>query len=484
MQATLPWMIAALVAIGPSLAHAATIVVDDATDLPDSTADKPCQCETAAGTCTLRAAVQTANACPGPDEIELGVAGPYVLTILGPYEDAAATGDLDVHEDLLVYPSSGRRIEAGDLQDRIFDVHPNAMGKTRLDLIGLELFRGQAPFAESGGGIRSRSSIVALEETSIMECTSPNHGGAIQSEESEVYLASSTLRANTADNRGGGVHSVDSLLDASGTLFMYNIAYDGAGAFTTGSGKASFRESTFLENVANRAGGAFWSESDTEVTSCDILLHVADYGAGGLAYDGTLTVIDTEWNENTAYINAGGLFVYSGVWAEIDRSSFHDNSADQRGGGIETFGNTFLANVSVYDNTAGVDGGGIYAPGGFTRANNVSIDSNSAGAGFYGGISTTGMSILNSAIGSNSPSNCSPATTSLGYNISPSASCLGSATDLLAAPGFGAPQSGMLTLTAGSLAIDSGNDAACESVDQLGTPRPKGPRCDRGAHEF
>ena len=48
------------------------------------------------GECTLRAAVQEANASPGSHEISLP-AGTCLLTIPGPNEDAAATGDLDIN---------------------------------------------------------------------------------------------------------------------------------------------------------------------------------------------------------------------------------------------------------------------------------------------------------------------------------------------------------------------------------------------------
>ena len=56
-------------------------------------------CADARGLCTLRAAVQETNALPGPDEIVLGP-GVHVLSIVGLDEDAAATGDLDLLDEL------------------------------------------------------------------------------------------------------------------------------------------------------------------------------------------------------------------------------------------------------------------------------------------------------------------------------------------------------------------------------------------------
>src|SRR5215217_6864328 len=49
--------------------------------------------------CTLRAAIQDANAAVGPDTITVP-SGTYPLIIAGSDEDAAFTGDLDVTHDL------------------------------------------------------------------------------------------------------------------------------------------------------------------------------------------------------------------------------------------------------------------------------------------------------------------------------------------------------------------------------------------------
>src|ERR671936_2500582 len=51
--------------------------------------------------CTLRAAIQETNALGGANTIVLGSAT-YVLTIAGTDEEAAATGDLDVSDNLSV----------------------------------------------------------------------------------------------------------------------------------------------------------------------------------------------------------------------------------------------------------------------------------------------------------------------------------------------------------------------------------------------
>ena len=83
-------------------AFAKTFTVNSTTD---AVAANPASgiCETAPGNgvCTLRAAIQVANALPGPDTI-IVPAGTYALTIPGQGEDAAAAGDLDITDNLTI----------------------------------------------------------------------------------------------------------------------------------------------------------------------------------------------------------------------------------------------------------------------------------------------------------------------------------------------------------------------------------------------
>src|SRR5262245_24718897 len=53
-----------------------------------------------AGNTSLRAAIMEANALAGADAIALQPGATYSLTLIGPDEDAAATGDLDITDSL------------------------------------------------------------------------------------------------------------------------------------------------------------------------------------------------------------------------------------------------------------------------------------------------------------------------------------------------------------------------------------------------
>jgi len=76
--------------------------------------------------CTLRAAIQQANATSGADTIVVP-AGTYTLTIAGTSEDAAATGDLDVNGNTTILGAGASQtfINANSL-DRVFEISPTA----------------------------------------------------------------------------------------------------------------------------------------------------------------------------------------------------------------------------------------------------------------------------------------------------------------------------------------------------------------------
>jgi hypothetical protein len=87
------------------------------------------------------------------------------------------------------------------------------------------------------------------------------------------------------------------------------------------------------------------------------------------------------------------------------------------------------------------------------------------------------------------PSNCSisPGGTLVraGHNLELGKSCvfdIDADPEVAALADNGGPTKTM-ALTAGSPAIDAGDDAACPATDQRGVPRPQGPHCDIGAYE-
>lgn len=115
-------------------ARARDFIVDDAEDRVDYVRGAGF-CRTNRYSWTLRAAIQEASALPGQQTIALG-AGEYRSEIDGADEDAAATGDLDVTDDLVIESSGASTTTVqGTTFDQVFDV-AEGVNLTLSDLTG------------------------------------------------------------------------------------------------------------------------------------------------------------------------------------------------------------------------------------------------------------------------------------------------------------------------------------------------------------
>ena len=149
--------------------------------------------------CTLRAAIQEANALPGVQTIVLE-AGVYEISIRSlDEEDAGATGDLDVTSELTIEGVGADDTVIDSItRDRIFDVQEGAS----LTLRDLTVTGGYTP--AEGAGLRA-------------------------GEDSFVFLVRTRFERNFAEGAGGGVALVGALsrpatLLAFGADFFLNVA--------------------------------------------------------------------------------------------------------------------------------------------------------------------------------------------------------------------------------------------------------------------
>src|SRR5436309_15584876 len=105
----------------PSCSPGCVLIVDSTPDLPDLHPGDG-KCKASNGLCTLRAAVQEANALSRHTAILVNP-GVYRLTRHG-LDDTAARGDLDLNFDgEVVGAGQSRTVIDGDRADRVFDLH-------------------------------------------------------------------------------------------------------------------------------------------------------------------------------------------------------------------------------------------------------------------------------------------------------------------------------------------------------------------------
>jgi len=183
-------VLAALIS-GP--ASALDFIVDSTLDVEEeSPGNGVCNPVGAIGsTCTLRAAIMEANANPGPHNILLP-SGTYLLDNIGIGEDDAATGDLDIHEEITIINGAATApVIFGGYDDRVFDIH--ADGDLTLDHVNVA--GGSANFSGTtrGGAINVQADAQLHLKRSEVSSNIGNIGGAIYSdglvqiEDSEFY---------------------------------------------------------------------------------------------------------------------------------------------------------------------------------------------------------------------------------------------------------------------------------------------------------
>lgn len=260
-------------------AGAATFTVDDPGDAPDpATSDGACR--TAAGTCTLRAAIETANAASGGDVIRFSLTGTIEL---------AAALPAIAHDLTIQGPGAATLTLDANGLDRVLAVRSPSNDQA-LVLSGLTLTGGK---------------------------TSGNGGAVIVFSGDRLQLSGCVVSGNAAGGYGGGGIFVQNLASATvtGCTIAGNEATAGrGGGIASQGGRLVVRDSTISGNAAALAGGGISLEGFAEV-------------------HGSLAATNLTLSGNTAKGDGGGLAVAAGESATLASSTVAANTADADGDG-------------------------------------------------------------------------------------------------------------------------------------------------------
>lgn len=210
-----------------STADAAVFTVNAVNDAVDA-APGDGICATIGGTCTLRAAIQEANALEGEDSVILPATPPpsqYTLSLNGDNEDAAATGDLDITDDLILQGmGSGRITLLATPTDRIFDVMPGVTA----EISSFSMQNGNVG-PGNGGCIRNRGDLT-LRRLTLNGCRAANGGGIVNLDAATLAMVNVTVSGNSASSLGGGLENLNSATtDLLNCTFANNTASAGGG---------------------------------------------------------------------------------------------------------------------------------------------------------------------------------------------------------------------------------------------------------------
>lgn len=378
------------------------------------------------------------------DVLDNAVSGDVVdLTALTCSAITLATGGLAVNVDDLTLRGPGAAALAidGDAAGTVI----NHYGSGTLTVEDLTITNGSYYFSGAGMWIAGDVVLNRSAVTNNHSHTYLAYGGGIFAKGS-ITLNDSTLANNSAissdkyNSIGGGAYSEAGDVTISGSRIIGNVAGDsesnGIGGGFAATGNVFISNSTMSGNIANVGGVAAVERgggggplrgvsSTTTVINSTISGNSAAIAGGGIALEGGLQLLNSTVAFNTgAYYGAGGILLMDGSSAVIQSSIVANNS----GGGY------LAADIgSVADSPITIGG-----------ANNLIMTSDA-------GVPADTLSV-------------DPQLGSLANNGGPTATH---------------------ALSAGSPAIDAGNNSAGLAFDQRGTgfARVVGAQADIGAFE-
>jgi uncharacterized repeat protein (TIGR01451 family)/CSLREA domain-containing protein len=464
-------------------------------------------CADSNGDCSLRAAIEEANAVPQEADTITLPAGTYLL----------ANGTLEITSNLTINGDGlATTIIDAQLIDRVFTMYSNLEEPINVYLFGMTIKNGYT--SSDGGGIYSEA-FLTIVNVVIENNFSAYAGGGIDSASYDLTVIDSLIQANTTNGNGGAIIHSWGLLSIENSAITNNWATDGGGIYN--HDQATIIDSVIQNNTSEDDGAGIFNSGTLTITQTTIAGNDSESTGGGIySTDGFVWLIDSKISGNQSVSSGGGIH-FSGEFftLTIDGSTISGNQAGSNGGGINTYSTNSGPTVNIKDstlsgNTADRSGGGIYTSLAYltidhsTIADNIA-DANNDGDGDGGGLYdlyTDGSVVFRGTIlASNSDSggqapDCGGAGiyTSLDYNlIQDTTGCLLASVpphDILGQPALLGPlaDNGGDTFThallTGSPAIEAGtcidSDGALVTADQRGQPRPMGPLCDIGAYEY
>ena len=327
----------------------------------------------------------------------------------------------------------------------------------------------------AGGGIYNYLSDPALTEVTFTSNSSSSWGGAMYNYTSNPTLTKVTFTSNSAPYAGGMGNVVNSTASVTDSVFNSNTSTVNGGGVNNVDSNPTFTGVTFSGNSSSNTGGGMFSTGGSPVLTGVTFTDNSSPQGGGMMNWGNSKpkITNATFNNNTASAN-GGAINNTNSSPALTNVTISANSASNAGGGMYTVnGSPTLQNVTFSGNSATVSGGGLYySVSNIILANVIAADSLSGGDCVS--VATLTSSVTNNLL--EDAANACGMTNGINKNIV--------GFDPLLAPlsdnGGSTPTQ---ALSAGSLAVDTGDDASCPATDQRGVARPGGNHCDIGAYE-
>ena len=448
------------------------------------------RCADAAGQCTLRAAVEEADAAPAGSKITIKVPeGSYLLT-LGTLTVGSGSAPLDI---TVRGAGPGGTVVSGGGAFQVVSVPAPAT----VVLDGLEITGGNAGPNGYGGGVLSSGNLTVRH--AAVDGNRAGAGGGLDNSGGTLMVTGSRIAGNSAPQFGGGgiqnggpQNTPGSVLVAGSSITGNRSRNEGGGIFSgqnghpaaAGLAAAAARpvcaagpcrtlrmpaaasltltviDSTVSGNLGGNGGGGIAAEGPAQVIGSVI----DDNSAGGAVGGGLFNVglvRDSTISGNRAS-SGGGVEAFPGLTMTITTSTLDDNHSASYGGAIDESGSVTISRSTLAGNTSGgrrfagsgaaaeLAGGAVLTLSDSTVTGNSTQPAGGGAIDNYGGLATllfdtlagnsgsvTGSSYTRAAgtilVTDGQAANCTvPLHETAGFNLADDTSCgLALATDLV-----------------------------------------------------
>jgi predicted outer membrane repeat protein len=252
--------------------------------------------------------------------------------------------------------------------------------------------------ANDGGAISTSSTGASQITGSSLTNNNGSSGGAIELG-GTLTLTNCTLSNNTVGNFGGAIYVFFGNLTITGCTLSTNTAAFG-GVILSQGGIVNCSSNTLSNNTATMEGGAVYNYSGGSyvITDCTLSANTAQHG-GAIYNSAVLTVTNSTLSTNNANNTGYGGAIFNAIGGNltVNACTLSNNSANSRGGAIFSGGlnagnssTLVVINSTLASNSAPLSGGAIVvASGSATNTNSATLDNCTISANvseFGGGI--------------------------------------------------------------------------------------------------
>ncbi len=367
-------------------ANAAAFTVNNNGDTNDSTAGNSI-CADSSGNCTLRAAIQEANALSSNDEIYFSLPTASTITL------NSILGVIPISGTLAIYGSGANQvIVSGGNNTRIFTVNSGASVR----IIRLTIANGRftatngtngtngsgTENGENGqaGGIAVGGAILNNGTLSLFKVVVRDNQAVAGRGGNGGTGGNSATNAGNGGAGGAGGTTTGGAIQNSGTLYILNSSFSGNRTTGGAGGSGGIGGSGTFSN-GNGGNGATGGNA-----------------SGGNIYNsGTLFITNSTVSVNQTAVGVGGV---GGTSSGGNPGSSGVPGTGSGGGFFNTGNGTLnLRNATVSGNTAN-SGGGIFNSGTVNFGNSIIADNTASnGADFSGTFNSLGANLIENTTG-------------------------------------------------------------------------------------